>query len=380
MSEESKKKSNNRFSIELTTTQACNFKCEYCFENDCTVPDDNLVTKNIDFIINSLNNLFNDRWYCGTFDKTDLTFWGGEPTLNMKFINKIVDEFESNKNVGFYIYTNGSMMNELLPTLIRLKDDKVGNIPKFRLQISYDGNPIHDLRRKTKGNKETSEQTINAMEMLHNEGIEFSLKSTIPHKDFIHLPEVWNDLCSLNLKYNVNYGVTTDYHNIEIKKYWSELESSLVEIATLEYKFYKKNKKFLSNIFSTEKKFCSAGRNMLAMDIDGNLYPCHGACYSDLSHNLLSGNIFNDRLEDVIKSKYELFYDFKKKVDKCENCVSMTCLRCNVKKYEDSSKESFLDKWHDYTCQDELCLYYKLSGRIGRALIQVLKEEELWVV
>ena len=55
-------KSYEDFCFEITTTQACNFKCEYCFENDCEVPDDNVVTTRIDEVMQVMkNSIFQNR-------------------------------------------------------------------------------------------------------------------------------------------------------------------------------------------------------------------------------------------------------------------------------------------------------------------------------
>ena len=67
MRKKSEKKSKGRLSIELTTTQACNYSCEYCFENDCIVPDDNKISNNVKFIIEALRNLLHSQWYNDTF-------------------------------------------------------------------------------------------------------------------------------------------------------------------------------------------------------------------------------------------------------------------------------------------------------------------------
>jgi hypothetical protein len=90
------------------------------------------------------------------------------------------------------------------------------------------------------------------------------------------------------------------------------------------------------------------------------------------------GSIFYESFADILKANYNYFFDSQQSIEECEHCVALTCLRCNVKKFEESKKENFLDRWHDYPCQSELCLYYKTAGRIGRALIALLKEDKLW--
>jgi radical SAM protein with 4Fe4S-binding SPASM domain len=369
------KNSLQKMSIELTTTQACNFKCEYCFEHGCTVPDDNLLSKRIDTLVDYLKDLFLNEWYRDTYSTTQLVFWGGEPSLNIKFIERITEEFVGYNDVSFYIYTNGSQIKQLLPILDKMKDMKLlDGSPKFGVQISYDGNPVHDMRRLSKSDEKTSQIAEEAMEILKQNNIRFSLKATLAHKDFKYMPECWDDFKRLYEKFGdqISYSLTVDYHNIEIKKYFSEMERALIDVAKREWKFHKDHGRFLSNIFSSNKKFCSAGKQMLTVDVDGKMYHCHGCIYSSCSKDLHFGYLFDLPyiLPIAIKANYEYFFETQRPVSECENCVALTCLRCNVKKYENSKHTKFLDRWHDYPSQDELCLYYKTAGRIGRALIE----------
>ncbi len=380
MSKSSEKKSLNNMSIELTTTAACNFKCEYCFENDCSSPSDKMASYNIDDLIIALKKLFEDEWYKDTFDTTQLVFWGGEPTLNFDFIERIVEEFRLNGKVSFYIYTNGSRINQLLPILKSMKYLEVNGKPKFGIQISYDGNPVHDKRRIAKSGSLTAKSTEEAMTILSENYVPYSLKATLAHKDFMYMPECWEDFKRLYERFgdNINYSLTVDYHNIQTVKYFNELETALIRIAEKEYQFYKLHKRFLSNIFSSNKLFCSAGKKMLAVDIDGKMYYCHGCIYSDRADELSRYSIFDERLVDLIRYNYNFFYDSQRSIKECEDCVALTCIRCNVKKYETSKQSGFLNRWHDYPSQGELCLYYKTAGRIGRALINLLQQDKLW--
>jgi radical SAM protein with 4Fe4S-binding SPASM domain len=364
-----------RYLVELTTTQSCNFRCNYCFENDKKTPYENVVFNNLEFVKKQINKVFNDEWFNSKFETFQIAFWGGEPSLNINMFHNIIDEFEKNEKISFYIYTNGTMVKEMLPSLLKCKGKKVGGEPKFITQISYDGNPANDLTRIPKNGRIGSEIVKEALSILKENDLDFSLKATLEHKNFKYLPEIWDDFYNLYKSFGerVKYALTIDYHNIEIEKYYKDLEKSLLEIAKREKEFYKETKRFLSTIFEMKKAFCSAGKQSMTIDIDGSIYLCHGCLYSSSKEELKYSSIFSDTFLDDIKNKFKEVNTFF--IEECENCVSMLCLRCNVKKYELSNKKIFLDKWNDYTNQKELCKYYKLCGRIGRALLEVLKEE-----
>jgi len=366
-----------QYTLELTTTPSCNFRCSYCFENDYIEKQENLLVKNQSLIVQRIKELLNDSWFKETFDSLQISFWGGEPTLNIDFINYIVDNFKDDPRVGFFIYTNGSKIEELLPTLIVCKNYDVGKKIKFRVQISYDGNPVNDLNRTPKDKtKISSEIVYKALEILDQNDIDFSLKPTLRNEDYKYLPEIWDDFYRLYMKYkdNIRYAVTIDYHHIPQKLNENELENALLQVAKKEYHFFKKEGRMLSTIFEDKKDLCSAGKKIACVNIDGSVYFCHGCIYSSKKDDFKYSQFFNEQIIDDIKKQYLSFSN--RYNEECSNCVALYCLRCNVKKYEQSLQNEFFDKWYDFCSQPQLCNFYKISGRIGRALYRKLQKEE----
>ena len=365
-----------RYNVELTTTQKCNFRCKYCFENDKETPELNLLEKNLQIVKSQLYTLFSNKWFNNNFESFQIVFWGGEPSLNINIIENVVDEFKNDDRVSFYIYTNGSMIKELLPSLLKCKNKTVQKAAKFMTQISYDGNPVNDFTRIPKDGRKSSEIVREALELLKQNDLPFTMKATLEQKNFKYLPEIWEDFHNLYNEFgkNIKYALTVDYHNVEVMKYYSEIERALIEVAKKEKQFILKNDRMLSTIFEKRKAACSAGRQSVAIDIDGTISLCHGCLYSSLKDELKYSSIFNDNFVDDLRKKSE---EIKQQNEEhCSNCVALLCLRCNVKKYECSNKNKFLDRWHDYLNQQELCEYYKLCGRIGRALSEIIREEK----
>lgn len=356
-----------QFTIELTTTNACSFRCSYCFESEFK-EGTNFLSQNYNQTIVKLKQLINSEWMHEIADRVMITFWGGEPTLNCDFIYKIVNEFADDERVHFYIYTNGSRITDLLPSLLR-------GAPRFRVQVSYDGAPIHDMRRRTVDGKPTSLMVLNSLKVLEVYNVPFTIKCTITYPDFVYIDKVWHDIYKLNRKYgsNIKYSLTVDYHNVTFEEHKSNIEMGLLAVAKSEYKFFKENEYFLSNIFIDQRKTCNTSY-MIAIDTKGYIYPCHGCLYS--SRNLIFGNIFKGAgLVEAAKKHYDRFQVKRKTNEECSNCVALHCIKCNVKKCEASNKIDFLSRWYDFTAQKSLCDYYKLAGRIGRGLHKALLEE-----
>ena len=149
---------------------------------------------------------------------------------------------------------------------------------------------------------------------------------------------------------------------------------NLIKVARKEIKFYKKYGYFLSNIFRSNRAFCATGKSMSCVDTNGDVYTCHGAIYSKCADNLKIGNIFDKNFINSIQEANEFYHDNHIEPEECENCIAGSCLRCNVRKFEERKKENHLDKWYDYPAQKDLCEYYKLVAKIGAAIDSILKE------
>jgi radical SAM protein with 4Fe4S-binding SPASM domain len=353
-----------QFSIELTTTNACSFRCSYCFENDFK-EGINLLTQDYDKLVIRLKQLIYSDWMKEIADKVCITFWGGEPSLNSVFIYNIVNEFANDENVTFYIYTNGSRIKELLPSLL-----KVG--PRFRVQVSYDGNPIHDLRRRTIDGLPTSHIVLDGLDILQSHGIKFTFKSTITYPDFIHIGKAWDDIRHLKNIYdycNIHYALTVDYHNVSFEDHREDVERGLLDVAKREYNYFRENGDFLSSLFLDQKRICRSS-HMMTIDTKGDLHPCHGSPYS--SENLIFGNVFDNGFVETVQKHYDRFTYEPQINNTCANCVALNCLRCHVKKSELSKETNYIDRWNDFTDQPSLCDYYKLAGTIGRGLSKSL--------
>ena len=176
---------------------------------------------------------------------------------------------------------------------------------------------------------------------------------------------------------SVKKDYTLDYYKVyDEEKYFNYLKSSLIKISKKEVGFYKDNKTFLLSWFKRNKLDCGVGKGMSCVDIDGNIYYCHGCISLDENNkHFCFGNIKEKNLINKIKDNY---YKFKGEavIDECQKCEATICLRCNVVKYINSKKEDFFDRFYDYTSQPVLCKYYKIIGKINRALALVIKEEK----
>ena len=365
------------YGLEITTTEACNFNCRYCFERN-HIPEPTRLTSEI--VIKRVNELLNSQWFQDQYCGIKIILWGGEPTLNSHMCISLMNEFKDDERVCFFIYTNGSTTYEMMPTYKILKDKKFikEGQSKLTVQVSYDGNPLHDKNRKDRHGNTTSDMVYEAIAFLHRMGIDYGLKATMSWDDFKYLPEAWRDFRFLHsqLGSKIKYALTVDYYDVQFSKYKDEVEQALIKTAEKEIKFFRKYGYFLSNIFRHNRSICATGKSMAVVNTNGDVLNCHGAIYSKCSKDMTYGSIFDDNFINSIEKANSLYKDNHIERDECKECIATSCLRCNVKKYEESDKESHLERWYDYPAQKDLCEYYRLVGKISAAMGSIIKEKK----
>lgn len=367
-------KREGKFTLEVTTTALCDLNCTYCFEGekvDTKKLNDDLPTifKRIDSI------LADEEWFQLYYDSLHLSFWGGEPTLNPDFIIQIMNRYQNHDNVDFHIYTNGFNYKNLNKILDNVDTSKVN------IQVSYDGKPINDNYRLTKNKRITSNQVINNLYTLAERDLRVSVKSTLPIDNMEVLLETWHDfkeiqeiLWRIDKKINITYSPTIDYvarMSMEEKELATkEFRAQMIGIAKQEMAFFQEHGRYLCSWFGGEenRKHCTAGLNMAAIDQRGNLYACHGAIYSEKKTELQTTTIYD---EEFVRKLAEYSRSFAKPVKQvakeCENCVATTCMICPIVSHERSEKEEFFDKWTDKKANN-LCSFFQAFGEIDRAV------------
>jgi len=366
------KQNDSYLNFEILTTETCNFKCKYCFEGK-TEEHSFKVDSYFEDIVSLIDEILVDDSLRYKFSKIQIDFWGGEPTINLDFMIKIMEYYRDNERVIYHLYSNGFNYNKFMKYL---EENKDWLIQKFNIQISYDGKAIHDRFRIAKSNELTSDVVMANAKIVNDMGYTFSLKSTLPLDGFQYLYEVWNEFKELNISgYKFQYAPTIDNHSLELdkEKYFKIFEEQILLILSAELKFYEK---YEYNIFTWLSSFvrgrgCTAGSNMLIVDNSGDIFQCHGALYVINKDELKIANI---RDKDCLyKLKESLIFYTKEfeKQDKCVGCVSTYCAICNTISFDKSKKTTNIEKWFDCHSQSDMCKYYQIFGKIHRAFMEV---------
>ena len=361
------------YNIDVNITQKCTFACDYCFATceEKTLKDfyDPSVLKRFIF------KLLESKWFKDNYDFLSIGLWGGEPTTRPEIVVDLINTFMFD-NVKFFLFTNGYNINDdIWQTLVDTKEFRVDGQPKVNTQISYDGRPIHDIYRRTKGNLLTSAAVRNQIKRFDEESIPFVIKSTVTADTFKYMYWAYRDIKELYKKLKntpINYFPTIDHYEnspgLMLEVYKKELEHSLIKIANEEQ--FIKGGQFFFKWFNNNRALCAAGYNAVAIDVDGTIYTCHGCLYDD-KQTKFKHRISRIGLDTVVNDLEAMHKEFAVNImdDKeCKKCDVNFCLRCNHAKYSKSKKQGYLDKWRDFTNQPNLCEFYKINSIVTRSM------------
>jgi len=110
--------------LDVNVTSTCNLGCKYCSEgHNPDMPDlAKIENSKTDVKSQDLIQFIDDVLLKTPDEKIQVSFWGGEPMMNMKYCIEVMFEYSHNKNVSFFFYTNGTYIKKYKTELTLLKD------------------------------------------------------------------------------------------------------------------------------------------------------------------------------------------------------------------------------------------------------------------
>lgn len=133
--------------ITFEVTDACNLKCKYCGYGEFYGHYDNRNNQKLSVnkaikVLEYMEKYWTSSASLSHKKNTYISFYGGEPLLNMKFIKSIVQWVKSRKiincNFIFTMTTNGILLKKYINFLVE---------NNFKLLISLDGNDFNNSYR-----------------------------------------------------------------------------------------------------------------------------------------------------------------------------------------------------------------------------------------
>jgi uncharacterized protein len=155
--------------ITFEVTDACNLKCKYCTYGEFYEDYDRrgnamLPIEKAIQLLDYFADFWNSERNKSEMQQVHISFYGGEPLMNMPFIETIVDYVENklhcpHRYFTFSMPTNGILLDKCMDFLTS---------HRFNLLISLDGDASHDAHRVDHKGNESFERVACNIELLRN--------------------------------------------------------------------------------------------------------------------------------------------------------------------------------------------------------------------
>jgi uncharacterized protein len=334
--------------ITLHVANECNLNCTYCYAKGGNYSEPiKLMTE--EKAIDIIDFFIHNRIVIKT-----IVFFGGEPLLNIKVIKSVcsyLDKHYKNQKIAFLpefvIITNGTIINSEIIRLI--------NYYHITITVSIDGpKDINDLHRTFKNNRGSYDKIhffINTLKS--NTSTEILFESTFTEEHTI-MGYSEDDIYAFMREefgirgtvvpihyYNENHVV--ENHLNEKNRFFEKMNEMFQEPDNLEKELDENIVNTLYNIANgTPKEMCPIGLKMVAISVDGELYPCHinvGKKHLSLG-NISSENIFNNPDKYYTTNNYLKLV--KKVIEPCRTCWAHNlCGGCSLEAFFDERTNMF---------------------------------------
>ncbi len=294
----------------IQTSNRCNLKCPYCYINQ----SEKKMTKET---YNKINEIFLGLLNDNKVDSVIYRLAGGEPFL-------LFDEWKEFGEV-FLNKNNSKGKLGILTNLTILNDDHIEFLRKYKnqisLSISLDG---YNYSKPNVNGESTAEVVRKNIEKLLNAGVRrIGISTVINDRSFdnndIEQLSTW--IAERNLPWNI--GLNHFYKGeIPAELICSKIKQVIQNLSSHNFDLYHMFKFNNLNLDCTYEG-CTAGEKLLAIGVDGSIYPCQTLLNSQPICNIFD-NV--DIMQELKKQKiYNLGCNYIIP-EKCKNCALLeTC-------------------------------------------------------
>lgn len=347
--------------VVFEVTSACNLRCYYCAYGNLyeKLEGEAYAAKKMNFIkaktlLDYLINFWRNEGIFNSSKDLLISFYGGEPLLNMPFIKRIVTYLNSlhlpNLSVRYSLTTNGMLLDKHIEylrsinatILISLDGDEKGD--SYRTDIN--GNPsFYRVFKNIQYVQETYPEYFNTFvsfnSVLHdkNSFIEtfkfildnFKKETMISSLSLSNISQEGKE--SFRRIYKSVDSQFQDYlkqgidYNSDVMFNFPIIFDLLVEIFNNSGNVYRNYNELLVDIDKTRKHptgTCTPFSKKLFLSVDGGVYPCER-----VAQKYKLGKV-NEKVNIDIDQIVELYNSMYDKISQqCNSCLNqMTCLEC----------------------------------------------------
>lgn len=360
--------------ITFEVTDACNLNCTYCaygeFYSDYDDRENMMLS--IDKAIHFLSYM-NELWissYNGSyFSNVYISFYGGEPLMNMSFVKEIVQYIKnmecSTRSFSFSMTTNGLLLGTYADYLVEnnfyLLISLDGNKENTSYRLDKKGNPVFDIIVRNVDllkNKypEYFETHVNFNAVLHNRNTVESIYTYFKTK-YNKMPRI-GEISSVGISKDRRDEFVKTYQNSKESLNQSEHYSEIIKDMTFklatyqslatyimrysDFVYYDYNellygKSKLEN--SVPSGTCMPFSKKVFMTVNNKLFPCE-----KIGHQFALGKVSTDEVDidfEYIADKYNVYYS---KIDEqCESCHNRkACIQCIFNLHDIDNMETII--------------------------------------
>lgn len=344
--------------IVFEVTDACNLKCKYCGFGEFYDDYDTRLKKMINpkiakRMIRYMQKVWESNKNISINRNTTISFYGGEPLLNVPAIEEIINYIESfsikNHLFQYNMTTNAMLLDKYMNFLVK---------HSFNLLISLDGDKFNNSYRVTNAGKKSFPQIIQNIELLQKtypkyfkEHVNFnavlhnrnSVKSIF---DFIHnkfgkTPNI-SELNLTGIKRDKEEEFKKLYNNTEESLYKEENSQEIEKELFMRSSAYHSTATFLNqynheaiksysdffykpgNISYLPTGTCLPFTRKIFITVNGKILPCERIGQQYALGEITESSINLDPQQ--IADKYNKYFD---KFKQCNNCYHAgMCVQC----------------------------------------------------
>jgi radical SAM protein with 4Fe4S-binding SPASM domain len=352
--------------LNLILTNACNKKCDYCYEQH------NKLYAN--FTVDSLKEAYDFLDEVSDEEEKHFQFFGGEPLLQkgliLEFLRKYQREIELHPEIRISMITNGTLLTDAFI-------QEYYNTPNSQIMISLDSHKSDVEHRHS--SQAGVDKILEFCEKITRIKGDLTIRCTLSRETLPHLEEFIQVLKGVGVNNMIVHPLTLSAEQGFIEwteEEWTELERVLKN--ALDDNEFAIHFSEGTGTRSCDTN-CMVGSSMIAMDGTGD----YSGCYfftnqKEALPDTLLGNIFDkvtheDRYEEFGRTYEEHFA----KDEKCRTCeLENYCYQCPAGNLSTGSKKMFRS---DSMCQRIVKLFlmlrrdenhkkfFKLVKRVGDA-------------
>lgn len=294
----------------ILPTLRCNARCVYCYEQD--MKQTAMTQETADQVVRYIVDTHGGQ-------KAMLTWFGGEPLLEIKIIDRICEGLRDAKvDYRSSMVSNGSLIDE---RLIRKMTDE-WNLED--IQISMDGAECDYIQRKryASGN-DFYHRVIDVVNLLADAGVRVMINCNVDEQNWAGTPAFLDDLkkaVDKKDKVTINFSplFEVSHGNEDVSMYQKILDARFL-IRKAGFKVMLRS----DTILNFPPFHCKTAAGGVVIWPDGGLYPC-----AVMGEESRFGNIRDGITDEATRAKhYRLDYTREKCRD-CPylpNCTSFAC-------------------------------------------------------